>query len=68
MVIETEIRDAIARGDSVTRKGRGQALAAFAELRVGELAIAGDDADFCAEQVDCTVEASERSERNEHFL
>ena len=58
MIVEAEIRDAIARADAQFRQRGGEFLAAFAELRVGKLAVSGNDPDFGAEQIDGAVQAA----------
>ncbi len=66
MIVEAQICDAVAMLDAFLPKRGGQALAALAELGVGELALARNDPDLLAKQVNRTMETPDGCQRNQH--
>src|SRR5437867_5694666 len=66
MGVEAQIGDAVALPDAEPHQRRGQPLATFAELRVGELLIAADDADLGAEHANSPVKTAGGGKLNEH--
>ena len=68
MRIKAQIGYAIAGPDAVRMKRRGQALAAFTELGIGEPFCAGHNPHLLPEQIDAAVGKANRRERNDHGI
>jgi hypothetical protein len=66
MIVETQIRDAIAACDSYFGESRSQPLAAFAKLGVRELARAAHHSDFLPKQIHGPMQTSNRRQRHKH--
>ena len=68
VVIEAEIRDAVAGLDPGGEEAGGEALAALAEFGVGEAAVAGDHAGLLAVKIHGAIEAADRGQGHVHDL
>src|SRR3954466_10084555 len=68
VVIEAEVRDAVAGLDAERLEPEGEALAPFAELGVGEAEVAGDDGGLPRVEVDAAIEAANRAQWHAHAL